>query len=80
MTPEAACSPENGFDEDEEVLNGAELSTEKPILQGYGEVSMVLRGKRARYVKRVSNRGQERPDTLQGFVALVSLTIKKEED
>ena len=51
--------------EDEEVFNGAELSTEEPILQGYGEVLMVLRGKRAWYVKRVSNRGQERPDTLR---------------
>ena len=51
--------------EDEDVFNGAELNTEEPILQGYGEVLMVLRGKRAWYVKRVSTRGQERPDMLR---------------
>ena len=38
MTPEAACSPENGFDEDGEVLNGAEPNIDRTDLLYDGEV------------------------------------------
>jgi len=38
VTPEAARSPENGFNEDEEVLNGAELKTDRTDPSRYSEV------------------------------------------
>jgi len=38
VTPEAACSPENGFTEDGEVLNGAEPNTDRTDLSLFSEV------------------------------------------